>query len=121
MRLKCARIPNKRRWTMKKTMTILALAAALLLIAGTALAHTPLCSCFDNGDGTVSCEGGFSDGSSASGVKIVVKDASGKVLIEGKMSENSDFEFDKPKDDYMVIFDAGEGHTIEIPGKDIVE
>jgi type 1 fimbria pilin len=106
---------------MKKTMTLLALTAALLLIAATAFAHTPLCSCFDNGDGTVTCEGGFSDGSSASGVGMAVKDASGKVLIEGKMSENSDFEFEKPKGDYMVIFDAGEGHLIEIPGKDIVE
>jgi type 1 fimbria pilin len=106
---------------MKKTMMLLAMSCVLLLMAASAFAHTPLCSCFDNGDGTVSCEGGFSDGSSASGVKMVVKDASGKVLIAGKMSENSDFDFEKPKGDYMVIFDAGEGHTIEIPGKDIVE
>ena len=97
------------------------LAASLLLLAAPALAHTPLCSCFDNGDGTVSCEGGFSDGSSASGVGMIVKDGSGKVLIEGKMSENSDFDFEKPKGDYTVIFDAGEGHVIEIKGKDIVE
>ena len=106
---------------MKKTVMVLAVAGALMLMAASALAHTPLCSCFDNGDGTVSCEGGFSDGSSASGVKMTVKDASGKVLLEGKMSENSDFDFDKPKGGYMVIFDAGEGHSIEIPGKDIVE
>ena len=43
--------------------------AALLVAgcvwAGVALAHTPLCSCYDNGDGSVECEGGFSDGSSA--------------------------------------------------------
>lgn len=106
---------------MKKSLMILAISMGLLLVAATAFAHTPLCSCFDNGDGTVTCEGGFSDGSSASGVKMTVKDGSGKVLLEGKMSENSDFEFDKPKGDYLVIFDAGEGHQIEIPGKDIVE
>ena len=106
---------------MKKNVIFTVLVGAILLMAVPALAHTPLCSCLDNGDGTISCEGGFSDGSSASGVGMVVKDASGKVLIEGKMSENSDFEFEKPKGDYMVIFDAGEGHVIEIPGKDIVE
>ncbi len=106
---------------MKKTTMFAVLAGALLLLTVPALAHTPLCSCFDNGDGTISCEGGFSDGSSASGVRMAVKDASGKVLIEGKMSENSDFEFKKPGGDYTVIFDAGEGHVIEIPGKDIVE
>lgn len=106
---------------MKKSILFTALAASLMLLAVPALAHTPLCSCFDNGDGTVSCEGGFSDGSSASGVRMAVKDGSGKVLIEGKMSENSDFDFEKPKGDYTVIFDAGEGHVIEIPGKDIVE
>mgnify|MGYP000569079518 CR=1 FL=1 len=106
---------------MKRTMLIIVAGSALLLMAASAFAHTPLCSCFDNGDGTVTCEGGFSDGSSAAGVQMKVKDASGKILIQGKMSKNSDFEFKKPKGDYMVIFDAGEGHKIEIPGKDIVE
>lgn len=106
---------------MKKTITALALAGFMLLSSAPCFAHTPLCTCFENGDGTVTCEGGFSDGSSAAGVKMLVKDASGKVLLEGKMSENSDFDFNKPKGDYMVVFDAGEGHSIEIPGKDIVE
>ncbi|MBN2886105.1 MAG: hypothetical protein JXM75_05285 [Chromatiaceae bacterium] len=101
------------------------LSATLLLAcglaAGQALAHTPLCSCYDNGDGTVFCEGGFSDGSSASGVKISVLDASGNALIEGAMNENSEFEFDKPDGDYSVLFDAGPGHAISIKGQDIVE
>jgi hypothetical protein len=99
------------------------LAGVLVLggYAGFATAHTPLCSCYDNGDGTVLCEGGFSDGSSASGVVMRVRDSSGNVVLEGKMDENSEFEFDKPKGDYSVLFDAGEGHQIEIPSKDIVE
>ena len=88
--------------------------------AAPALAHTPLCSCYDNGDGTVTCEGGFSDGSSAAGVQIRVE-AGGKVAIQGKMDENSEFSFDKPAGDYKVVFDAGEGHRIEIEGKDILE
>ncbi len=94
---------------------------AVILTAASAYAHTPLCSCYDNGDGTVLCEGGFSDGSSASGVKILVMDASGNTILEGAMSEDSEFEFDKPQGDYKVVFDAGPGHEVEIDGSDIVE
>jgi hypothetical protein len=97
------------------------LALGAMLFTGIAFAHTPLCSCYDNGDGTVLCEGGFSDGSSASGVKMRVVDGSGNTVLEGAMSEDSEFEFNKPKGEYMVIFDAGPGHEVEIDGNDIVE
>ncbi|WP_319468625.1 hypothetical protein [uncultured Pseudodesulfovibrio sp.] len=105
---------------MKKMMIVLTL-AALMAFAGQAFAHSPLMSCFDNGDNTVTCEGGFSDGSSAAGVKMYVKNADGKNLIDGKMNEDSEFTFDKPAGSYGVVFDAGEGHTVEINGADIVE
>lgn len=85
------------------------------------MAHTPLCSCYENGDGTVTCEGGFSDGSSASGVKIHVDDAKGNALIQGKMDKDSEFTFNKPTEAYKVVFDAGKGHAIKIDGKQIVE
>ncbi|MBK5930777.1 hypothetical protein CCR82_09650 [Halochromatium salexigens] len=98
-----------------------ALALTLVLGATTAIAHTPLCSCYDNGDGTVLCEGGFSDGSSAAGVGIRVLDADENVVLEGEMNEYSEFEFDKPDGDYKVVFDAGPGHGVEIAGSDIVE
>jgi hypothetical protein len=92
----------------------------MLACAGT-FAHTPLLSCYDMGNGTVLCEGGFSDGSSAAGVAIRVMDATGNPLLEGEMSEHSEFESDKPAGGYSVIFDAGPGHNIEIDGSDIVE
>lgn len=100
---------------------LIALTVLMAFAAIPALAHTPLMSCFDNGDGTVTCEGGFSDGSSASGVDMVVKSASGKVLITGKMNENSEFTYEKPEGDYNVFFEAGEGHSIEIKGSEIAE
>ncbi|PIE61029.1 MAG: hypothetical protein CSA29_05515 [Desulfobacterales bacterium] len=84
-------------------------------------AHTPLCSCYDNGDGTITCEGGFSDGSSASGVEMRVEDSSNKVLIKGSMSEDSEYTFDKPAGAYKVVFDAGEGHQVVVDGKEITE
>ncbi len=104
-------------------LSCLALAGgmSIAVAGGPAAAHTPLCSCYDNGDGTVLCEGGFSDGSSAANVTVVVRDDAGNVVIEGKMDANSEFEFNKPGGPYSVLFDAGEGHQIEISGDDIVQ
>lgn len=97
------------------------IAVGAVFLAGHASAHTPLCSCYDNGDGSITCEGGFSDGSSAAGVELRVVDASGNVLIKGKMDEDSEYTFDKPKGPYKVEFDAGPGHLIEVEGKEITE
>ncbi len=50
-----------------------------------------------------------------------VEDGSEKVLIQGKMDDDSEFTFDKPAGSYQVKFDAGEGHAITIDGKEITE
>lgn len=105
---------------MKAQLTALALAATLVVPA-VASAHSPLFDCFDNGDGTVSCQGGFSDGSSASGVKITITDGAGAVLNALVLDANSECTFDKPEGVYRVGFFAGEGHSIDIDGEDIVE
>lgn len=97
----------------------LAAATLLVLSALPVAAHTPICACYDNGDGTVLCEGGFSDGSSAAGVRMVVRDGKDNTVIDASMDENSEFVFDKPDGTFTVLFDAGEGHQIEITGDDI--
>ncbi|MEA3508713.1 MAG: hypothetical protein U9R40_07330 [Synergistota bacterium] len=103
-----------------RTFCVLAVAAFLALaLAGMAAAHTPICNCFDNGDGTITCEGGFSDGSSAAGVAMQVKNTQGEVLIEGVMDDFGTFTFERPDKPFIVIFDAGPGHTVEIKGGDI--
>lgn len=91
---------------------------ALFSTSSLALAHTPLLSCFDEGDGTVTCEGGFSDGSSASGVNFYV-DQGGKKVIEQKFNELNTVNFSKPADSYEAVFDAGEGHKVIIKGDKI--
>jgi uncharacterized Rossmann fold enzyme len=83
--------------------------------------HTSLCSCSDQGNGTIVCEGGFSDGDSAAGMRIHVIDADGKIILAGYMNENSEFSFKKPEVEYAVIFDAGPGHTAKVPGSEITE
>jgi hypothetical protein len=104
----------------KRTLALLSIPPALL--AATVLfAHNAICSCYDNGDDTITCEGGFSDGATAVGVPIRVYDKSGKVLIDGVMSKDSDFTFRKPKVQFRVEFSAGEGHVVKIDGRDIEE
>ena len=105
---------------LKRNIAFIGLLALGLVFSGQVWAHTPLCSCYDNGDGTVTCEGGFSDGSSASGVAMRVEGDGGTVL-KGKMDENSEYSFKKPAGAYKVIFDAGPGHAVEIDGKEITE
>lgn len=106
---------------MLKRMFVPLLMFGFLALPVSSAAHTPLFSCFDNGDGTVFCEGGFSDGSTAAGVPIIVRDGSGEVIFKGELSRTSDIEFDKPEGDYSVLFDGGEGHRIEVPGSQIFE
>ncbi|WP_321491708.1 hypothetical protein [uncultured Desulfobacter sp.] len=108
---------------MKLKVSVLIFVAMVFgfFLSPVAQAHTPLCSCYDNGDGSVTCEGGFSDGSSAAGVEIRVEDGAGKVLISGKMDDDSEFTFKKPAGDYKVQFDAGEGHKITVEGKEITQ
>jgi hypothetical protein len=106
---------------MDRARLVLASVPLLALAAAAANAHNAICDCFDNGDDTITCEGGFSDGGKAAGVAMRVLDQAGKVLVDGKMSDNSDFTFAKPKVDFRVEFDAGQGHVVTIDGRDIEE
>ena len=104
---------------MKGTRAALLAAVPLGLAAVSADAHNAICDCYDNGNDTITCEGGFSDGAPAVGVALRVVDQAGKVLIDGKMSEHSDFTFSRPEVDFRVEFDAGQGHVVTIDGRDI--
>lgn len=90
------------------------------LLASSLSAHTAVMTCFDNGDDTITCEGGFSNGASGSGVSTYVKQNDSKI-ITSTMNEDSEFTFKKPSKSYSVFFDAGKGHLVQIDGKDIVE
>lgn len=101
------------------------LGAALVLLLGFALAgpaqaHTPLFDCFDNGDDTITCEGGFSDGSSAAGVAIRVLDAQGKVLEQGELDSAGSITLKRPAGEFSVVFAAGEEHSLTVLGDDII-
>lgn len=93
-----------------------------LLLAGgspSVLAHTPLFDCFDNGDDTITCEGGFSDGASAEGVEIQVVDARGKVLERGKLDAAGAVVFKRPPGEFSVVFSPDSEHSLRVLGDDI--
>lgn len=105
---------------MKKRITSMMLLVFVLSVVftGAALAHTPLFSAWDNGDGTISCEGGYSDGSSAAGTTINVA-SGGSIVFSGKLDKFGELTFKKPSGDFTVTFDGGPGHSITVDGKNI--
>lgn len=106
---------------MNKRMVITALIAIMtvLLLAGTALAHSVFFQCWNNGDGTLSCEGGYTDGASASGATVNVNDDNGTLLFSGKLDKSGELRFNKPSGDFTVTLDGGAGHSVIISSKDI--
>ena len=100
-----------------------ALLSIFLLIVVAALrpthAHAPLFDCFADGKDKISCEGGFSDGSSATGIVVRVLDGQEKVLLEGKIDADGRFAFARPAVEFHVLFDAGAGHKVTVFGADI--
>ena len=89
--------------------------AALCVFAATVAlyAHTPLLTVEDNGDGTIFVQGGFSNGASAGGVKLYLKDAAtGEKLYDGVFPDIGETNLDIPSVPYTVTFDAGPGHVV---------
>ncbi|MFP4044081.1 MAG: hypothetical protein ACLFTP_05870 [Rhodosalinus sp.] len=98
---------------------IIVAAGLMLGLAGGAAAHTPIAACYEVGDGIVLCEGGYSDGGSAAGTPMLVRDSEGETVIEGEINDLGEFEFEKPDDFGDVLFDGGDGHQIVIPASEI--
>ncbi len=97
-------------------------AVAMLLMASwpvTASAHAPVFDCHKETDGSVACEAGFSDGSSAAGMKVRVMDLTNKVLMEGILTKQGTYSFKPPAGKYHVMFDGGPGHTVTMDSEDI--
>jgi hypothetical protein len=96
-----------------KTKLLIMLVTGILLFPSIGLAHKPLLTVEDNGDGTIYIETGFSDGSSGAGHKILLRAKDGgEILFEGKVPEEGYLEeVPMPNVPYTVTFNAGPGHT----------
>lgn len=97
----------------------LPLAVLFLALSGLpALAHYPFCTCAKNGPEII-CEGGFSDGTSAEGVKLDVISYDEDVLVPAKFGASSKISFPKPEGEFYILFDAGPGHIVEVDYQDV--
>jgi hypothetical protein len=85
------------------------------------MAHSPMLMCYDEGDGTILCEAGWSDGSSAAGSPVYLRDTSGNNLARGAVCPAGFIEFEKPRGEFNVFFDGGEGHTLELHSSEITQ
>jgi hypothetical protein len=98
--------------------SLILFAAAAVLPSG-AEAHSPVFDCYNDTDERITCEGGFSDGASASGVAVRVLDGREKLLLAGKIDAEGRFSFKKPAGEFHIVFDAGAGHSVTVFSNDI--
>lgn len=96
---------------------VFALMGIMLCFVVTVFAHTPLLTVEDNGDGTIFVQGGFSNGSSAGGVKVyLLSAATGNKLWESTFPDIGELDITIPNEPYIVVFDAGPGHIVKKEG-----
>lgn len=100
-----------------RTAVILAIALA----AAPAAAHNALISCFDNGDQTVTCEAGYSDGASSAGQVIRVLQINKRLILEAKFSKDGTFTFKKPDVAFYIEFIGDSTHMATFDGEDLVK
>lgn len=102
-----------------KTSVVLGLALAAA-VAAPALAHAPILDCFDNGDDTITCEAGYSDGSSAAGQTIRVRDIDHKLVFEAEFDEDGSYTFDRPDSpEFHIEFIGDDAHAATVYSTDI--
>ena len=95
---------------------------ALLLASAAlpALAHqAPFCQCAPLDARTIRCTAGFSGDAPATGVPLEVIAYDQRVLVAGRLDEQSSFTFRRPDEPFYILFDAGPGYTVEIDHQDL--
>jgi len=92
-------------------VTLLALCASF---SHSALAHAPYCQCEDIGGEQVRCKGGLSDGANAPGVTLDVIGYDERILVHGKLGEDSTFTFKRPAGEFYVLMEIGPGQVAEV-------
>lgn len=97
----------------------LLLAFTICSCSAIAWAHNPLAECKAVDAQTIECIGRFSDGSAATGVTLDVLSYDDKLLMQGKLDSDSKLRFQRPDEDFYVLFDAGPGHVVEIDQAEI--
>lgn len=109
--------------TLRRRVGTVPVTTVMLVIAGTGsgMAHAPLLSCFDNENGTVTCEAGYSDGAPAAGQLIRVREGNGRLILESVFDKASAYSFDKPAAPFTVEFVGDPSHVATFDGEDLTD
>jgi len=106
---------------MKKIKTKSGLKSSVGLVFGMlslpALAHFPLMGCWFESDKVI-CEAGYSDGSKAEDYAVQMFDYDDNLIAKTMTDKRSIAEFEHPKTDFYLVFDAGHESPVEV---DVVE
>ncbi len=101
----------------KTNCSALLIPVLVLCLVCPAFAHKPLLAVDEQGDGTILLEAAFSNGSSISGSKIILRNLkSGKLIKQHTLNQQGMLRFKKPEAEYSITLDAGEGHKITVRG-----
>lgn len=105
---------------MNRRATVALSCVAFILLALPAFAHAALLSCYDNEDGTIDCEAGYSDGASAAGQQLMVLRDDRRLLHEFTFDQTGLVTFDKPEEGFVVEFHGDAAHVVTVYGEDII-
>ncbi len=103
---------------MRKTIITIACCVGSSFFSS-AWAHNPICECNAVTQTEIECIGGFSDGSTAPGVTLDVIGYDEETLLAGQLDTNSRLRFQRPEQEFYILFDAGPGHVVEIDHAEI--
>ena len=94
---------------MKKIITLI----TIFMIPVSIFAHSLLLNVFDNEDNTITVEGIFNTGESASGAYIILENTyTSEVLYKKRLPSSSELTIKIPDVKYKIILDGGPGHQV---------
>jgi len=94
---------------MKKIITLI----TIFIIPVSIFAHSLLLNVFDNEDNTITVEGIFNTGESASGAYIILENTyTSEVLYKKRLPSSSELTIKIPDVKYKIILDGGPGHQV---------
>ena len=103
-----------------KSIQLMAVTGLMFAMSGLpAFAHAALLSCYDNEDGTIDCEAGYSDGATSAGQSLLVLRDDQRLLHEFTFDETGVLTFDKPDTGFIVEFHGDSSHIVTVYGEDI--
>lgn len=94
---------------------------SVMLVSAAASAHNALISCFDNEDGTITCEAGYSDGASSAGQVVRVLQTNKRLILEDKFKKDGTYTFKKPDVAFYVEFIGDAAHLATFDGDDLTK